>query len=99
MVLLYSAQQLQNSSPGHKCASYVSVKLTCPKWARIIEGKGPALLPKIYIDTWKPLAKPCKEKIIVTTRKLRSTFGKSSWLASNYKIVLVVRNGGPLDSS
>ena len=55
MVLLYVAQQSDNSFPKHKCETYASIKLTCRKWVRIIEGKGPALLTKIYIDTWKPL--------------------------------------------
>ena len=37
---------------------------TCCKWACIIEGKSPTLLSKIYINTWKPLGKPCNGKII-----------------------------------
>ena len=82
MILLYAVQQSENSFPGHKCETYASIKSTCRKWARIIEGKGPTLLPKIYIDTWKPLGKPYNGKIIVSTRKLTSTFGKSSGLAS-----------------
>ena len=78
MILLYVVEQSENSVPGHKCETYASIKWMCRKWARIIEGKGPALLPKIYIDTWKPLGKPYN----VSTRKLTSTFGKSSGLAS-----------------
>ena len=82
MILLYVVQQSENSFLGHKCGTYASIKSTCRKWARVIEGKGPALLPKIYIETWKPLGKPYNGKIIVSTRKLTSTFGKSSGLAS-----------------
>ena len=82
MILLYVLQQSENSFPGYKCETYASIKSTCRKWARIIEGKGPALLPKIYIDTWKPLGKPCNGKIIVSTRKLTRTFGKSNEIAS-----------------
>ena len=82
MILLYAVQQSGNSFHGHKCETYASIKSTCRKWARIIEGKGPALLPKIYIDTWKPLGKPYNEKIIASTQKLTRTFGKSSGLAS-----------------
>ena len=81
-ILLYAVEQLENSFPGHKCETYASIKSTCHKWARITKGKGPALLPKIYIDTWKHLGKPYNGKIIVSTRKLTSTFGKSSGLAS-----------------
>ena len=82
MILLYALQQWENSVPGHKCETYASIKSTCRKWARIIDGKGPALLPKIYIDTWKPLGKPYNGKIILSTRKVTSTFGKSSGLVS-----------------
>ena len=82
MILLYAVQQSDNSFHGHKCETYASIKSTCRKWARITEGKGPALLPKIYIDTWKPLGKPYNEKIIASTQKLTRTFGKSSGLAS-----------------
>ena len=57
MILLYAVQQSENSFHGHKCQTYASIKLTCRQWARIIEGKGSVLLPKIYIDTWKPLGK------------------------------------------
>ena len=48
MILLYAVQQSENSFPGPKCETYASIKSTCRKWARIIEGKGPALLPNIY---------------------------------------------------
>ena len=82
MILLYAVQQSENSFLGHKCETYASIKSTCRKWARIIEGKGPALLLKTYIDTWKPLRNPYNKKIIVSTQKLTSTFGKSSGLAS-----------------
>ena len=82
MIWLYAVQQSENSHPGHKCETYESIKLTCSKWACLIDGKGPALLQNIYIDTWKSLGKPCNRKIIVSTRKLRSTFGKPSGLAS-----------------
>ena len=82
MILVYAVQQLENSLPGHNCETYASIKLMCCKWARIIEGKGPALLSKIYIDMWKPLRKPYNGKIIANTRKLISIFGKSSGVAS-----------------
>ena len=81
MILLYAVQQSENSFPKHKCETYASIKSTCRKWARIIEGKSSALLPKIYIDTCKALGKPYNGKIIVSTRKLTSTFRKSSGLA------------------
>ena len=77
-----------------------STKSACPKWTRIIEGKGPALLPKIYIDTWKLLGKPYNGIIIVSTRKLTSTFEKSSGLAS--QLLNCIGNkkyGDPLGSS
>ena len=76
MILLYAVQQSENSFPGHKCETYASIKSTCRKWGRVIEGKGPVLLLKIYIDAWKPLGNPYDGKIIVSTRKLASTFGK-----------------------
>ena len=76
---LYAMQQSENSFPGHKCKTYASIKSTCRKWARIIEAKGPALLLKIYIDTWKPLGKPYNENIIVNTPKLTSIFWKIQW--------------------
>ena len=66
-ILLYAVQQSEIYFPGHKCETYTSIKLTCGKWACIIEVKGPALLPNIYIDTWKPLGKPYNGKIIVST--------------------------------
>ena len=77
MILLYAVQQSENSFLRYKCGTYPSIKSTCRKWARIIEGKGPTLLPKIYIDTWKPLGKPYNGKIIVSTRKPTSTSGTS----------------------
>ena len=76
MILLYAVQQSENYFPGHKCETYATIKSTCDKWAHITEGKGTDLLPKIYIDTWKPLGKPYNEKIIVKTRKL---FWKTQW--------------------
>ena len=82
MILLYAVQQSENSFPGHNCETYASIKSTCRKWARIIDGKAPALLLKIYIDTRKPLGKAYSGKIIVSTRKLTSAFGKSSGLAN-----------------
>ena len=75
-------QQSKNSFPGHKCETYASIKSTCRKWARITERKGPALLPKVYIYTWKPLGKPYNGKMMISARKLTSTFGKYSGLAS-----------------
>ena len=80
MILLYAVQQSENSFPKHKCETYASIKSTCRKWARIIEGKSSALLPKIYIDTCKALGN-YNGKIIVSTRKLTSPFRKSSGLA------------------
>ena len=84
MILLYAVQQTENSYSGHKCDTYASIKSTCCKWAHIIEEKGLALLPKIYIDIWNPLGKPYKRKTIVSIKKLRSTFGKPSGLASRF---------------
>ena len=75
MTLLYAVKQSENSYPRHKCETYPSIKSTSRKGALIIEGKVPALLPKIYIDTWKPLGKHYNGKLIVSTRKLTSTFG------------------------
>ena len=69
------------------------------KWARINEGKGPALIPKIYIDTWKPLGKVYNEKTIVSTRKLTSTFGKSNRLASEVSNCIGDKNRSSLGSS
>ena len=82
MVLRYVVQQSENYFPGHMCGTYASIKLTCHKWASVIEEKGPVLLWKIYIDMWKPLGKPHNGKIIVSTRKLTSTFRKSAGLSS-----------------
>ena len=82
MILLYAVQQSENSFPEYKCEVYASIKSACRKWAHTIEGKGPVLFLKIYIDTWKPPRKSYNGKIIVTTRKVTSTFGKSSGLAS-----------------
>ena len=82
MILLYAVQQSENSFYGYKCENYASIRSTCRKWDCITDGKGPSLLPKIYIDTWKPLGKPYNGKIIVSTRKFTSTFGISSRLAS-----------------
>ena len=82
MILLYALQQAGNSFPGHKCEIYNSIKSTCRRWAQIIKGKGPALLPKIYVDTSKPFGNPFHEKIMASTRKLTSTFGLSSGLAN-----------------
>ena len=53
-----------------------------PKMVKIGEGKGPAFLPRVYIDTWKPIGKSCNGKILVSTGKLTSTFRKLSGLAS-----------------
>ena len=58
MILLYTLQQAGNSFPGHKCEIYNNIKSTCRRWAQIIKGKGPALLPKIYADTSKPFGNP-----------------------------------------
>ena len=84
MILLYAVQQTENSYSGHKCDTYANIKSTCCKWAHIIEKKGLALLPKIYIDTWNPLGKSYNRKTIVSIKKLRSTFGKPSGLASRF---------------
>ena len=63
MILLYVVQQLESSFARHKCENYANIKSMCRKWARIIEGKGPPLLPKIYIDTYENLLKnPATEK-------------------------------------
>ena len=84
MILLYVVQQTENSYSGHRCDTYASIKSKCCKWAHIIEEKGLALLPKIYIDTWNPLRKPYNRKTIVSIKKLTSTFGKPSGLASQF---------------
>ena len=87
IILLYAVKQSENSFPGHNCETYASLQSTYHKWACIIEGKGPALPPKIYIDMWKPVGKSYNGKVIVSTRKLTSIFGKSSGIAnqlSNY---------------
>ena len=47
------------------------------KWAHVIEGKGPALLPKIYTDTWKPLRKPWKNRC--KYMKAHKHFWKIQW--------------------
>ena len=75
-------RHLENSFSWHKCETYATIKSTSCKWARIIEEKSPALLPKIYIDTLKPFGKRCNRKVFVTTQKLTKNFGKSSRLAS-----------------
>ena len=80
MILLYALQQSRNSI--EKCQTYKSIKSTCRKWPKIVEGKGPAFLPWVYIDTWQPIEKSCNGKILVSTQKLTSTFAKSSGLAS-----------------
>ena len=81
MILLYALQQSIYSI--EKCETYNSIKSTCHrKWSTIVEGKSPVFLPRVYIDTWHAIGKSCNGKILVSTRKLRSTFGKSSGLAS-----------------
>ena len=74
MILLYALQPSRNS--------YNSIKSSCQKWSKIVEGKGSAFLLRVYIDTWQTIGKSCNGKILVTTRKVTSTFGKSSGLAS-----------------
>ena len=78
MILLYVLQQSRDSI--EKCETYNCIKSTCRKWSKIVEGKGPAFLPRVYIGTWQPIGKSCNGKILVTTRKVTSTFGKSSGL-------------------
>ena len=80
MILLYALQQSGNSV--EKCENYNSIKSTCLKWLKNVEVKGPAFLPKVYIDTWQPIGKSCNDKILISRRKLASTFRKSSGLAS-----------------
>ena len=80
MILLYALQRSRNSI--EKCEIYNSIKSTCQKWSKIAEGKGPGFLPRVYIDTWQPIETTRNVKILVSTRKLTSTFGKSSGLAS-----------------
>ena len=74
IILLYGVQQSDNSFPGHKWEIYAKIKSTRCRWSRIIQGEVPALLPKIYIDTWKPLGKLYNGKIIVSTQKLTQHF-------------------------
>ena len=80
MILLYALQQSRNYI--EKCETYNSIKPTCRKWSQIVEGKGPAFLPRVYIDTWQPIGKSCNGKILVSTQKLTSIFAKSSDLGS-----------------
>ena len=80
MILLYALQQSRNSIG--KCETYNSIKSTCRKWSKIVEGKGSAFLPRVYIDTSQPIGKSCNGKILVSTRKLTSTFAKLSGLVS-----------------
>ena len=81
MILLYALQQSINSI--EKCETYNSIKSTCHQnWSKIVEGKSPVFLPRVFIDTWHPIGKSCNGKILVSTQKLTSTFGKSSGLAS-----------------
>ena len=49
MILLYALQKSRNSI--EKCETYSSIKSTYQKWSTIVEGKGPAFLPRVYIDT------------------------------------------------
>ena len=68
--MIYAVQQSENYLSGHK---WNQIKLDCGKWTRTIEGK------YWYVETsWKP----CNGKIIVSTRKLTSIFGKSTGLVS-----------------
>ena len=80
IILLYVLQQSRNSI--EKCETYNSIKPTCQKVSKIVEGKGSGFLPRVYIDTWQPTGKRCNGKILVSPRKLTSTFWKSSGLAS-----------------
>ena len=85
MILLYVSQQSSNSI--EQWETYNSIKSTCQKRSRIVEEKEPAFLPRMYIDTWQPIGKSCNDKILISTRKLTSAFGKLSSLAcqlSNY---------------
>ena len=80
MILLYVSQQSSNSI--EQWETYNSIKSTCQKRSRIVEEKDPAFLPRMYIDTWQPIGKSCNDKILISTRKLTSAFGKLSGLAS-----------------
>ena len=80
MILFYVLQQSRNSI--EKCKTYNSIKSTCQNWSKSIEGKGPAFLPRVYIDTWQHIGKSSMGKILISTQKLTSTFGKSNGLAS-----------------
>ena len=53
-----------------------------PKMVKNCRRKGPVFLPRVYIDIWQPIGKLCDGKILLSTRKLTSTFRKSSGLAS-----------------
>ena len=54
-----------------------------PKIVKNCRRKRPyVLLPRVSVDTLQPIGKSCNGKILVSTRKLTSTFGKSSGLAS-----------------
>ena len=80
MILIYALQQSKNYI--EKCETYNSIKSICQKWSKIAEGKGPVFLARVYIDRWEPIGKLCNSNILISTRKLTSTFGKSSGLAS-----------------
>ena len=80
IILLHALQQSRNSV--EKCETYNSIKSTCRKWSEIVEKRGIALLPKVYVDTRQPIGKSYNGKILVSTRKLTSTFRKLSGLAS-----------------
>ena len=74
MILLYALQQSGNSV--EKCKNYNSIISTCLKWLKIVKVKGPAFLPRVYIDTWQPIGKSCNDKILINTRKLTKHFQK-----------------------
>ena len=80
IILLYAFKQSRNSF--QKCKTYNSIKSTCQKWSKIVEGKGPVFLPRVYVDMWQPIGNSCNGKILLSTRKLTSTFRKSSGLSS-----------------
>ena len=77
---MYALQQSKNYI--EKCETCNSIKSICRKWSKIVEGKGPVFLARVYIDTWELIGKLCNSNILISTRKLTSTFGKSSGLAS-----------------
>ena len=59
-----------------------NVKLTKVSNSPVEDGQKLLKEKALYFDTWQPIGKSYNGKILVSTRKLTSTFGKLSGLAS-----------------